>query len=135
MPPRFRSVLSVLTGLVAGVFVIAAIESAGSVLVPFPPQMPPNSLEPMRLAILKFRNAVYLVELVAEALGTFAGAWTAACRTERSPRLHSLAVLLLLLLAGIANMLVYPHPLWLWVCGITAVLVAGAAAGRLVPGR
>jgi len=41
----------------------------------------------------------------------------------------------LLMLAGIMNMIMIPHPTWLWVLGITVYLPAAYLGARLIKGR
>ncbi len=73
-----------------------------------------------------------MVVLAGWALGTFIGAWIAARLSRRAPAAHAMAVGGLVALAGIANNLMLPPPLWFWAAGLVLPVAAAYAAARLV---
>jgi hypothetical protein len=76
-------------------------------------------------------RAALLLVLVGWALGTFAGAYVAGRLARRVPIAHGLVVGVLFLAAGVANMLMLPHPIWMWMAGVAAFLAGGYGGGRL----
>jgi hypothetical protein len=65
-------------------------------------------------------------------VGALAGAWTANRIAGRS--LAGWIVALLVIVAGVATMVMIPHPAWMWAGGILLPLLAGWIAER-VSGR
>jgi len=55
----------------------------------------------------------FLMVLLAWALGTFAGSFVAARVACCAPIVHGMIISLLFLVAGIVNMLMIPHPVWM----------------------
>jgi len=67
------------------------------------------------------------------ALGSLVGGFAAAWIGKRSPVGHALVLGGLLTLAGIANNLMLPPPLWFWVAGLAVFFPAAYAGARLAP--
>jgi hypothetical protein len=65
------------------------------------------------------------------AIGTLAGAWVTARIAGRRHLLHGALIGGLFLALGVANMLMLPHPAWVWVCGVSAFVLSGYLGGRL----
>jgi predicted MFS family arabinose efflux permease len=77
-----------------------------------------------------------LLVLLARGVGTFAGGWLAARLAPRAPLSHAMIVGLILLAAGVMNMVMLPHPLWFWFPGVALFLPAAYAGAKLAaPGR
>jgi len=74
-----------------------------------------------------------LVVLVGWFVGSVAGGWLAAWIAGRAAVVHALVLGGLLTLAGIANNLMLPPPLWFWICTVVVFLPATYAGARLVP--
>ncbi|MFL6193506.1 MAG: hypothetical protein ACJ75H_05005 [Thermoanaerobaculia bacterium] len=134
MPSILRSILAVLCGALVGGAVILGMELVGTRVFPPPASLAPADPESMRAAMAALPLGAFVMVLAGWALGTFAGAWVAARVAGRSPLGHGLAVGLLFLAAGVANMLSLPHPVWFWVVGVLLFLPAGYLGGRLAAG-
>lgn len=123
---------------VAGVFFGACLATGIIILVGqisgrmYPP--PPGSYgdtETMKAFIASLPIGAFLMILLAWGLGTFAGAWVCGKVAGRAKLAHGLVLATLLLVAGTSNMLVVPHPLWMWPSAFAVFAFAGAAGGRL----
>ena len=68
-------------------------------------------------------------------LGSLAGGFVAAWIGRRAPIVHGLVLGGLLTLAGIANNLMLPPPLWFWIATLVVFFPAAYAGARLVPQR
>lgn len=67
------------------------------------------------------------------ALGSVVGGFLAAWIGWNAPVAHALVLGGLLTLAGIANNLMLPPPVWFWISGIVVLLPAAYAGARLAP--
>ncbi len=88
--------------------------------------------EDLRALLAAAPVGAFLVVLVGWILGGFAGGFVAARLAGRSPSGHGLALGVLLTLAGVANNLMFPPPLWFWIAGLVALVPAACAGARLV---
>ena len=66
-------------------------------------------------------------------IGALAGAWTANRIAGRT--IAGWVVALLVIAGGVATMMMFPHPAWMWAGGILLPLLAGWIAARLAPER
>jgi len=130
-----RSVLAVLVGLVATFVVIGLLEMLGMLIYPPPAGLDFSKPEAVRAAMATIPTGALVCVLVAQAVGTFSGAWLAAFIARRSPITHALVVGGLALLAGIFNLLSIPHPIWFSVMSILTSLPVAFAAGRVLRSR
>jgi len=76
-----------------------------------------------------------LVVLAGWILGSVAGGFTAARLGRKSPARHGLALGLLITVAGVANNLMLPPPLWFWIAGLIVPIPSSHAGARLVSPR
>jgi hypothetical protein len=126
-----RSTYVLLAGLVVGFLFVAGIEGVSSALHPAPPGLDMN--DPVALAsfMKTIPTGLMLLVLLAWAVGTFAGAWVAARLARRSKLTHGLVIGVVFLLAGVANMGMIPHPVWMWVLGVAQFLPAAYLGAKL----
>jgi 4-hydroxybenzoate polyprenyltransferase len=130
-----RSILAVVAGLVLGVVIIAAVEYMSHMVYPPPPGLDMKDPEAMKAMVANLPVGALLFLLLAWALGSFGGGWLAARLSQRLQTRHAMIVGALLMLAGIMNMIMIPHPAWLWVLGIAVYLPAAYLGARLVKVR
>lgn len=76
-----------------------------------------------------------LVVIAGWILGGNVGGWTAARLASRGTVGHGLFVGVLLTLAGVANNLMLPPPVWFWIASLVVLLPAAYAGARLAPKR
>ena len=100
-------------------------------MYPFPRDLNASDSAAMRDYIRTLPAGAFVFVLIGWALGTLAGAWTAARMAGRSPQLHGNIVGTLLLGTGVANMLMLPHPAWVWILGVITFVACGYGGGRL----
>ncbi len=130
-----RSVLAVLVGAIVAGILIAVVEAIGHLVYPPPPGIDPTDPESLRTAIGSVPVGALVAVLVAWAIGTFAGSWLAARIAGRAGMAHGMVVGLLMLAAGVANMLIIPHPLWFWFPGVAVYPLTAWLGGRMAGGR
>lgn len=131
MPNALRSVIAVVAGFVLASAVMMVIEFInGHVLHPDLGTAAAGMTNPdaIRDLLASAPVSVFAVVLIGWLLGSVAGGWVTARIAPTSKINHALVLGVLLTLAGIANNLMIPPPLWFWIVGLL-VLVPGAWVG------
>lgn len=126
-----RSILAVLAGVVVAGIVIAGVEYLGHLIYPPPPGLDPSDVESMKAMMADIPLGSLLFVLLAWALGSLAGGGVAARIAARSYLLHALIVGGIMLIGGVINMAMIPHPLWFWIVGVILFLPSAYAGARL----
>ena len=131
----FRSIVAVIVGFVVASVVMMIIETInGRVLYPGLGKVAEGvtDREVVRGLLAAAPIGAFLVVIFGWALGSVVGGWVAARIGGRAPIGHALVLGVLLTLAGIANNLMVPPPLWFWIASLVVLLPAAYAGGRLV---
>ncbi len=126
-----RRVIAVLTGLVMGLICLSIIELIGMLLFPLPEGVDPTDETALREIAAQIPAGAFVSIVAAWFAGTFIGSYVTARLAPDAPRAHAAGVTALLLAAGVSNMLMIPHPLWVWVSGILAFLIGGDLGMRV----
>jgi len=136
MGKAVRSILAVILGFVAATLVMMLIESInGHVLYPEMGKMAEGmtAREQVRALMASAPVGAFLVVLFGWTLGSFVGGYLAAWIGWSAPMTHAVVLGGLLTLAGIANNLMLPPPMWFWVVSLLVFLPATNAGARLAP--
>ena len=159
MWPVIRSILGVIAGFVAASAVMMAMETANAhlfypefaklaeskdkeVIREFSESDPEGAHAGSRELALRRREVVrevlagapagaLLVVILGWVLGSLAGGGVTAWISQRAPIVHGLVLGGLLTLAGIANNLMLPPPLWFWIATFVIFLPAVYVGARL----
>jgi len=127
----FRSVLSVVIGLVIAVTIIDLVKAVGNRMYP----MPEVAAGATPDAITKVRQSAapgaYVMTLAAWYLGTSTGAGVAAYMASRFRWRHGWIVAGILLLYGVVAMFWLWHPAWFRLIGL-AIFPIAATVGMLI---
>jgi hypothetical protein len=107
-----QSIRAVLLGLIVAALIIAAVEGVGHHLYPLPAGLDVNNAEALAAAIAQLPVGALMTVLIGWALGAFAGGWLAARIAPVAPLRHAIVLAVLLLAAGVADMMTIPHPIW-----------------------
>ena len=135
MTPLLRSVAGVVFGACAATGIIILVEQVASAMYPPPPGIDFSNPDVFKEFIATLPTGAFLMVLLAWGLGTFAGAWVCARIAGRAMTTHGIILGALLLVAGVTNMLMVPHPIWMWVAACLIFAAGGYAGGRLAEGR
>lgn len=130
----FRDILAVVVGFVVASAVMMAVETLnGHVLYPELGKLAEGMTDRQAIGSLLAAAPIgaLLVVICGWALGSLAGSWVAAWIGRRAPVRLALVLGGLLTLAGIANNLMVPPPLWFWIASLAVLLPAAYAGGRL----
>jgi hypothetical protein len=131
-----RSILAVVAGFVAATAVMMAVEMVnGRFLHPELGKLAEGMTdrEAIRSLFASAPVGAFLVVLCGWALGSLAGGCVAAWIGRRAPVGHAMVLGGLLTLGGIANNLMFPPPLWVWIAGLVVFIPAAYAGTRLAP--
>jgi hypothetical protein len=129
----FRSIRAVVAGFVVASVVMMTVEMInGHVLYPELGKMAEGvtDREVVRSLLATAPIGALLVVIVGWTLGSLVGGWVTARIVRRAPIGHALVLGGLLTLAGIANNLMLPPPLWFWIASLLVFLPAAYAGGR-----
>ena len=126
-----RSILAVLGGGVVCAILIFAVEAVGSRIYPLPTGVDPTDLEALKAAAAQLPTGAYLFVLLGWFIGPLAGSWLAARLAPGSPVLHGMILAGLVAGSAILNLVVLPHPAWMWVAGPLVILGGGWLGARL----
>ncbi len=138
MRAAIRSIAAVVAGFIAASIVMMLIETFnGRVLYPDQGRAAERlkDREAIRALLAAAPLGAFLVVIAAWILGGIAGGWTAARLAARATIRHGLALGALLTLAGVANHLAMPPPLWFWIASLAVLMPAAYVGARLAPAR
>lgn len=124
-----RALLAVAAGIAVAFGGIALFQSLGHQLYPPPEGLDPSDPEAFAEIVGQMPVGALLMVLLAYALGTFCGAWLAA-RIAGRP-FPALLVGGVMMLAGISNLAVIPHPLWFMVLSVLVFVPSAWLASRV----
>jgi hypothetical protein len=134
MRPWLRSVLAVIAGFVVASAVMMAVESVnGRWLYPELGKQAEGvtDREVVRGLMAAAPAGALLVVVFGWVLGSVAGAWVTTRMAKTSGAGHALVLGGLLTLAGIANNLMLPPPVWFWIAGLVVFVPAAYVGARL----
>ena len=131
MPVFLRSAVAIVSGVLVAFLIIMGAEGINAAIYPVPAGVDLSDTNAMKQYAASLPASAFLLLLAGWGLGALLGGWIAARVARRSPRAHAMIVAVLLLCGGVANMLMLPHPLWVWIAGIVAFLAGGCIGGRL----
>ena len=137
MRSALKNVASVILGFIVASVVMMLVEMLnGHVLYPELSKAARAATNPeaVRALMASVPTGAMVVVLLGWLLGGVAGGWVTGRIAAAAGLRHALILGVLLTLAGIANNLMLPPPLWFWVAGM---LVLGPAAylGGVLAGR
>ena len=126
MHPVMRSVLAVVAGLGLSIAVVGGVEALSSRLYPLPEGLDYNDRAAMTTAFSQLPAGAFVAVLVAWGLGALSGSFAAVYVSGRDTPGYVIGVLLGA--AALANLLIVPHPLWVW-AGAAILIPLGTAIG------
>ena len=138
MRSALRSIAAVVAGFIAASIVMMIIEMInGRVLYPELAKAADGvtDRETIRAELATAPVGAFLVVIAGWILGGVAGGWVTARLATHVTAGHGLTLGALLTLAGVANNLMVPPPLWFWIASLVVLMPAVYAGGRLAPAR
>lgn len=129
-----RNSIGLITGLVVAFIAIFFVQMINYRLFPLPPEIDPADREAMKAYAVSLPSLAFIVVIVAHALGSFAGSWTACKIADHTKNKLALAMGGFLMLLGLYNILSFQHPLWFIIIDLL-VFVPFAWMGYLLADR
>ncbi len=128
----FKRILSVLAGIVSGIIIIYLIEMGSHIIYPFPSTFDMNNPESVKQYIDTAPFGAILFIAIAWAVGSFIGGFVTSLISKSSKTTLSMIVGVILMIAGLINLLTFPHPVWLWIVGLAVFLPSAYLGSRSV---
>jgi hypothetical protein len=134
-----RRVLSVFAGLMVGFLCVALIEAVSSRLYPLPAGVDVSDIEAFRAHVQTLPIMAFVLVLVAHVVGSFAAGFTCVSVSRQMWKTGPIIIGVLLLSAGVTNLVMIPHPVWFALVDILvfipAALLGGLTASNVVQRR
>ncbi len=132
----FRSILAVVAGFVAASAIMMVVECVnGQILYPELGKSAAGvtDIQKIKEIMASAPIGALLVVLFGWGLGSFAGGFLTTLISRKPPGRSALVLGVLLTLAGVANNLMLPPPMWFWLATFVVFLPATYLGARLVP--
>jgi hypothetical protein len=127
-----RKILAVVCGMLAGGIVVGLIESLSSSLYTAPADLDWNDAEALAEFVRSIPPAAMGLVIAAHAAGAFVGAAVCVLVARRQWLTGAVIVGSLFSLAGIANLISIPHPLWFAIVDVFVYLPSAWLGGIAV---
>jgi hypothetical protein len=135
MNPLLRTVLAVIAGFVIGSVVNMGLIVAGGSIIPPPVGAHTETMEGLKASMHLFGPEHFLFPFLAHALGTLAGAASAAAIATTQKFRAAMAVGALFLIGGIASVIMLPSPMWFNAADLLGAYIPMAWIGWKLGGR
>jgi hypothetical protein len=113
-----KRTIAVIVGVLAGVVVIALIQSLSHLIYPLPAGVDVNDTEAMKQVISTLPVGAFLFVLLSYAVGSFSGGLVSALIFKPGKYLDSVLIGSILMIMGLFTLLNIPHPLWFWIASL-----------------
>ncbi|NCF73708.1 MAG: hypothetical protein GWP67_09420 [Gammaproteobacteria bacterium] len=119
-----RNIAAGVAGALVAMGLVWIIQIAGHTVYPSPPDLDFTDTEAIRAYILTLPLGAFLFVGGAWFVGTLGGTMAACHVGTAAPRVFSIVVGSLMLLATAVNLATIPHPLWFSIAGIASIFIA-----------
>lgn len=127
-----RTILGILAGVVLAFVVLMGLEMAGHAVMPPPPGLDPTDPEDLKQMVASASMAAKVWVVIAWFAAVVAGGWLARRLSRKGWAGWVIAGLIVL--GGVANIIMIPHPLWMQIAAVAAPLLGGWIVTRLPVG-
>lgn len=136
MNPIVRNVLAVLGGILIGSLVNMGLITLSPLVIPPPSGVDVMDMESLRSSMHLFEPRHFIFPFLAHAIGTLAGALTAALIAASHQMKFALGIGAFFLVGGIVNVFMLPSPTWFAALDLVAAyLPMGWLGGKLTGKR
>jgi hypothetical protein len=125
-----RSLVSIVAGMLVAGACVAGVEALGHRIYPVPAGIDVKDPAVLRDLVAQLPTGTVVSVLVAWIVGSLAGAWVAARLARQLPVGHAAVIGALVLAGAAANMLLIPHPAWMWAGALVGIPLAAYLGGR-----
>lgn len=125
MNPTYRRIVAVVAGIGIGGVLIFAVEFVNSLVFPLPADVSPEDPVALAEAMADAGPRVLVGVAVGWFVGAFTGTFIATRVAQTRSRIPGGIVTVFFLLGSLTTLTAFPHPMWFWVVGLTAVTGGG----------
>ncbi|MBL4715766.1 MAG: hypothetical protein COC01_03635 [Bacteroidetes bacterium] len=126
-----RNSLSIAAGIITGGILIFLVEKLGHTIYPHPADFDYTDKEALAELIQNAPIGALLFVILAWTVGSFGGGLVASLISNEAKMRKALIVGVVLMLLGIMNMMMIPHPLWFWALGLAVYLPMAYLGGKI----
>ena len=127
-----RTILGIFAGVVLAFVVLMGLEMAGHAVMPPPPGLDPADPKDLKQMVASASMAAKVWVVFAWFAAVVAGGWAARRLSRKGWAGWVIAGLIVL--GGVANIMMIPHPLWMQIAAVAAPLLGGWIVTRLPVG-
>ena len=127
-----RTILGILAGVVLAFVVLMGLEMAGHAAMPPPAGLDPADPEDLKQMVASASMAAKVWVVFAWFAAVVVGGWAARRLSRKAWAGWVIAGLIVL--GGVANIMMIPHPLWMQIAAVAAPLLGGWIVTRLPAG-
>ena len=133
MNPILRNILAVIAGIIVGMAVNMGIVILSGSIIPLPDGVDASNPESLKAGMHLFETKHFIFPFLAHAIGTLAGALTAAKIAVNDYMKFALGIGVFFLIGGIANASMIGLPAWFTAIDLTAAYIPmGWLGGKLM---
>lgn len=125
-----KRILAIILGLIISFIIISLFQKLGHKLYPPPEGINMNDKEAIKTLVASMPMGAFIVLLISYMLGAFGGGFIAA-RVSKDRIRPSIIVGAVLMLAGLVNVIMIPHPLWFAILSIIMYIPMAYTGGKL----
>jgi hypothetical protein len=134
MNPIARNVFAAIVGFVVGSVVNMGLVNVGTSVVPLPDGADVSTMEGLRESMKLFTPANFIFPFLAHALGTLAGAFTAARLAASHPMKFAICIGVFFLLGGITMVVMCGGPGWFIAADLLLAYIPMGYLGGILAG-
>jgi len=123
-----RNIVGVIIGIFVAGLIIWTVQSVNIRLYPLPESIDINDQDQMREYMKIVPSGALIMVLLSHILGALGGAWVGCIIADRFYLKISMIIAGFLLVMGIINLLMLPHPVWFMIADIPSYMI-GALIG------
>ena len=135
MSPIVRNILAIIAGFVVGSVVNMGLITVSGSIIPPPAGVDPTDMESLKASMHLFEAKHFIFPFLAHALGTLAGAFTAALLAASHKMIFALVIGAFFLIGGIAASFMIPAPIWFIVLDLVAAYIPMAWIGGKIANK
>jgi len=130
-----RNILAVIAGIIIGSIVNMGIIMLSSSIIPPPEGVNPADMDSIKSNMHLYEAKHFIMPFLAHAFGTLVGALIATLLAASNNFAFAIAIGVVFLIGGIANIMMLPSPMWFNVLDITVAYIPMAYLGYKLVNR